>query len=92
MTEEEQQPEIFLPPRNFNPHPYYQQYDGEYEAHRPTGNTGPVLFPGGEGVQQQQQQSHPIDLHPYAKVANKQKYKARGRYSNQVFYCFYYIL
>lgn len=83
--EDEHQPEIFLPPRNFNPHPYY----GGYETGRLAGNTGPVLFPGGEGVQQQQQQQqqgevHPVDLHPYAKVADKHRYKARGRFNIEV--------
>lgn len=92
--EDEHQPEIFLPPRNFNPHPYYyeqqqqqqQQHYGGYESGRTAGNTGPVLFPGGEGVgiQQRQGEIHPVDLHPYAKVADKHRYKARGRFNIEV--------
>lgn len=80
MGEDEQQPEIFLPPRNFNPHPYYSGY----ETGRPAGNTGPVLFPGGEGTSQQQGEVHPVDFHPYAKVADRRRYKARGRFNTQV--------
>lgn len=85
---EEQEPEIFLPPRNFNPHPYQNGYEP-----RRNGNTGPVLFPatapglgvnGNSGELRTAGELHPIDRHPYATVAKKQRYKLAGRYDLKV--------
>ncbi|XP_044269825.1 uncharacterized protein LOC123014668 isoform X2 [Tribolium madens] len=90
---EENQPEIFLSPRNFNPHPYEAGYDPRdaSDANR----LGPVVFPPSPPdednsvnsnvltLERERQLNHPIDNHPYAKVARKRKYQFPGRFSQQ---------
>lgn len=87
---EEPSPEIFLQPRNFNPHPY------EVIAQKEERN-GPVLFPANPDDNLVENRSNfvtarnfplrdiqPVDNHPYVKVARKQKYRVRGRFHEEV--------
>ncbi|KAK4873268.1 hypothetical protein RN001_015297, partial [Aquatica leii] len=89
---EESEREIFLNPRNFNPHPYQATgYERRIEAN---GNRGPVLFPttptdpddpnGNSGnINADGDNSFSIDSHPYVGVVRKRKYKQAGRFHNQ---------
>ncbi|XP_018563463.1 uncharacterized protein LOC108905165 [Anoplophora glabripennis] len=85
---EEPHPEIFLQPRNFNPHPY------EVAAQNGERN-GPVLFPPNPDDNLVEDRSNfvtprnfpirditPVDSHPYVKVARKHKYRVSGRFSD----------
>ncbi|XP_049818941.1 uncharacterized protein LOC109599405 isoform X2 [Aethina tumida] len=82
---EEPEPEVFLPPRNFNPHPY--------EAKTNLRDSGPVVFPNNQEDDNEargrnnivtipRQTGHPVDNHPYPKVATKNRYTSRlaGKY------------
>lgn len=91
---EENEREIFLQPRNFNPHPYQPKYGVRI---RGGGNTGPVLFPetppdpddpnGNSGnINGDRDNRLSIDSHPYASVVRKHKYKQVGRFHEQVNY------
>ncbi|XP_048521937.1 uncharacterized protein LOC109538811 [Dendroctonus ponderosae] len=84
---EEYQREIFLAPRNFNPHPYEHQLAKIQDP-------GPVVFPRAEGEQQPAGENvfniitvdnprtkHPIDQIPYRRVAEKVKYLISRKYS-----------
>ncbi|KAJ8922176.1 hypothetical protein NQ315_004111 [Exocentrus adspersus] len=86
---EDPRPEIFIPAKNFNPHPY--------ELAAQTGErNGPVLFPPNPEdnlVESRSnfvtltnfpnRDSHPVDSHPYAKVARKHKYRVIGRFDDE---------
>ncbi|XP_068909751.1 uncharacterized protein [Tenebrio molitor] len=90
---EENRPAIFLSPRNFNPHPYEANYDlrDATDANR----VGPVVFPPSPPdeddsvnsnvltIERERVFTHPIDNHPYARVARKRKYKLPGRFIHQ---------
>lgn len=82
---EEQDPEVLLPPRNFNPHPYETGYDSRTAVN---GNTGPVLFPETatslDDDYYNEDATNAIHDHPYASVARRKKYKQAGRYQNEV--------
>lgn len=86
---EEPEPEVFLPPRNFNPHPY--------EAKTNLRDSGPVVFPNNQEDDNEargrnnivtipRQTGHPVDNHPYPKVATKNRYTSRlaGKYHRKV--------
>lgn len=96
---EEAAPEVYLQPRNFNPHPYEAGGGGgggggTSPAAIRIDNNGPVVFPpNAEDNNAAQIQSNfitlsrnnnPIDNHPYAKVAQKNRYRLPGRYHNEV--------
>ncbi|KAF5286100.1 hypothetical protein FQA39_LY16447 [Lamprigera yunnana] len=89
FSSEEYEQEVFLNPRNFNPHPY-EGYESKIRAN---GNRGPVLFPttptdpddtnGNSGnVNENRVNGFSIDSHPYVAV-RKHKYKQGGRFHNQ---------
>lgn len=87
---EEEEPEIFLAPRNFNPHPYQSGYNAET---RRNGNTGPVVFPAsgeadGKTVSLQGRNVLDADSHPYASVVKRKRYKQAGRFDGQVMWIF----
>ncbi|XP_045463015.1 uncharacterized protein LOC123672779 isoform X2 [Harmonia axyridis] len=79
---EEPHQEIYLQPRNFNPHPY------EVVASRRTSpDTGPILFPPspppeteGSNFIKVDNSQHPVDSHPYPKLVRKHKYRNPGRH------------
>lgn len=68
---EETAPEVYLNPRNFNPHPY----ENGYNSNRNVDSNGPVLFPITRDDQQEDYYrngiSNVINEHPYASVARK---------------------
>ncbi|XP_017774186.1 PREDICTED: uncharacterized protein LOC108560959, partial [Nicrophorus vespilloides] len=77
---EEAQPEIFLPPRNFNPHPYEINAFQYNRIDVAAPNTGPVLFPSNREPNAIQTQ----DPHPYAGVVKKKKYSlGLGRFQKE---------
>lgn len=86
---EEVAPEVYLQPRNFNPHPYETGGGGG-----PTGadNNGPAVFPTNSEdnapVQSNfitlSRNNHPVDNHPYVKVAQKNQYRLPGKYHTEV--------
>jgi hypothetical protein len=98
---EENRPAIFLSPRNFNPHPYEANYDlrDATDANR----VGPVVFPPSPPdeddsvnsnvltIERERVFTHPIDNHPYARVARKRKYKLPGRFIHQVIRNFSFV-
>lgn len=83
---EEEEPEIFLAPRNFNPHPYQSGYNAETGGN---GNTGPVVFPAtrgadGKAASATGRTALDADSHPYASVVKRKRYKQAGRFAAQV--------
>lgn len=82
LSLEEPLPEIFLSPRSFNPHPSVASYIARESAD--TNRVGPVMFPGttpspdnsdnGNVLTAERSFNHPVDYHPYSRVANKNKY------------------
>lgn len=87
---EEEEPEIFLAPRNFNPHPYQSGYNAQT---RRNGNQGPVVFPAtgsggtnGKTASVQGKIALDVDNHPYASVVKRKRYKQAGRFDGQVMY------
>lgn len=84
---EEIAPEIYLTPRNFNPHPYEARYDNNARI-IPNRNNGPVLFPPTQDRPSEQYYgngiSNNINEHPYASVARKKMYQSDGYLRHQV--------
>ncbi|XP_044758456.1 uncharacterized protein LOC123316453 [Coccinella septempunctata] len=91
LSLEEPQQEIYLHPRNFNPHPY------EVDNSRSHSARGPILFPPSpapetEGsnfikIDNTRKNQHPVDSHPYPKLVRKHKYRNPGRhqeFENQI--------
>ncbi|KAL3284578.1 hypothetical protein HHI36_018735 [Cryptolaemus montrouzieri] len=91
---EEPRQEIYLQPRNYNPHPY--QVDVQASNHI-TPNRGPILFPPSPAPDVDNERSnfirvendrnvapHPVDNHPYPKVARKYRFRNPGRHQEYV--------
>lgn len=84
---EEPEPEIYLRPRNFNPHPY--EINNSEKTAR-----GPILFPPSpppetEGsnfvkIDNTKISPHPVDNHPYPKLLRKHKYRQLARHQDFV--------
>ncbi|CAH0546774.1 unnamed protein product [Brassicogethes aeneus] len=96
MSKEEPHPELYLAPRNFNPHPYEH---GATSAQTSGPGNGPVLFPRTPEDEEDNNKrqnniitipkgfvnknAHPVDNHPYSRVVKKNKYKLVGKYHNR---------
>ncbi|KAK9886855.1 hypothetical protein WA026_018504 [Henosepilachna vigintioctopunctata] len=94
---EEPHREIHLQPRNFNPHPYEADLRA---SRRMLSDRGPILFPPSPAPSTEKSNfikvennlinrnnGHPVDRHPYAKVANKYRFSNPGRhqvYENEI--------
>lgn len=91
---EENRQEIYLEPRNFNPHPY--EIDGNIpQESLDSRRNGPILFPASPAPEPEGRSNfvslrnsngrnlgHPVDQHPYSKVADKYRYVNPARYDD----------